>query len=125
MIPSPTRVACSYLKHAGGGSEFYKYVEGTNARNAFREAQTDASSDLEADWADESEENGEYDGDYSGTIAAKDGFVMRGGPMNREDADAFAVKDFDNNNARDPAFCISVIKHGHPVGFLFYGVAPY
>lgn len=94
---SAERVAFRFL--VAGGSDFVDFGTGTDPKKAFARL-------VEDDLA----ENGHREG-YSGTIGAKAGygFVLRGQPMSRHEAEQFANRDLDNNRKFGPAFAVPVL----------------
>jgi hypothetical protein len=114
-----------------GGSEFMNFVQGSDAKRCFHEAQENAAAAHRADWESENyDDDGyggrEYEASYTGTIAEKHEFVFRSRePMSRADAYKFADKDIDRNDKFGPAFAIPVADPSgkRTIGYLFYGIA--
>jgi hypothetical protein len=113
-----------------GGSEFMNFVQGSDAKRCFHEAQENAAAEHRADWESENDDDGdggrEYEASYTGTIAEKHEFVFRSRePMSRADAYKFADKDIDRNDKFGPAFAIPVADPSgkRTIGYLFYGIA--
>jgi hypothetical protein len=116
-----------------GGSEFMNFVQGSDAKRCFHEAQENAAAAHRADWESENyddDDDGyggrEYEASYTGTIAEKHEFVFRSRePMSRADAYKFAGKDIDRNDKFGPAFAIPVADPSgkRTIGYLFYGIA--
>lgn len=133
------RVASRYtaLKGLGvmkvaGGTDFMNFVQGSDAKKCFREAQEDAAAAHRADWESDYDEDDdwggerEYEASYTGTIAEKDDFVFRSRePMSRADASKFAERDINHNDKWGPAFAIPVADPSgkRTIGYLFYGIA--
>jgi len=116
-----------------GGTDFMNFVQGSDAKRCFREAQEDAAAAHREDWESENfdDDDGwggapEYEASYTGTIAEKHEFVFRSRePMSRADAYKFADKDINHNDKWGPAFAIPVADPSgkRTIGYLFYGIA--
>jgi len=79
-----------------GGSDFYVFIKGTDAKKAFRDAVDNAS-------------HNSGHGGYSGTIAEKNSFEIVSGPLTKKQAQNFASDKMDENDKWGPAFAIPVV----------------
>ena len=116
-IESVRRVVANFNRRKAGASDFYVYLQVSDAKKAFARAR------LEAAEADDQEQS--FEGGYSGTILEKDSFKIQTSPLPLKEAMKFADSDVENNDKWGPAFCIPVLGPDKKtvIGHYFYGFA--